>query len=224
MLQVWGPYPSPGHAPDPGGAAGGRGLDQKTPEGAQASETLQTSSSCSVYPSPLSQLTLRVVLWAAGPCPLPHRLPRQRLSGAPLVGPARHTCSVLGSGLRRAPMHVRPRWGQAWGSRSCTSSLIPAGGIRGGGRQGLGGFRIQPKTLSGAFSPCHLPGPSVEETKAASGFWHSKSLGNLTWLQPSCQLVRPNLCPGCAPRPVSLPSSAPHSQLKPQVTWGAEQL
>ena len=27
---------------------------------------------------------------------------------------------------------MRPRGGQAWGSRSCTSSLIPAGGIRGG--------------------------------------------------------------------------------------------
>ena len=67
------------------------------------------------------------------------------------------------------------------------------------------------------LSSCHLPGPSVEETKAASGL-ALKSLGDLTWLQPSCQLVRPNLCPGCAPRPVSLPSSAPHSQPKPQVT------
>ena len=61
------------------------------------------------------------------------------------------------------------------------------------------------------------PRPLVEETKAASGL-ALKSLGDLTWLQPSCQPVRPNLCPGCVPRHVALPSSAPHSQLKPQVT------
>lgn len=61
------------------------------------------------------------------------------------------------------------------------------------------------------------PQPLVGETKAASGL-ALKSLGDLTWLQPSCQPVRPNLCPGCVPRPVTLLSSAPHSQLKPQVT------
>lgn len=70
---------------------------------------------------------------------------------------------------------------------------------------------------------CHFPCPLVEETKAASGL--AKSLGDLTWLPPSCQPVHPNLCPGCELRPVALPPSAPHSQLQPQVTsLGAQQL
>lgn len=170
-------------------------MNQKTPEGTGLQRLCRHSLQLLCLPPLHCPSQLRVVLWAAGPCcpHLPTAFPVKG-SRAPLIRAGPPHLQRPGSGLRRAPMR-EAKVGASL-EQQVLHLLIPAGGL-GRRRQGLGGLRINPRPTK-AVEPLYVPpGPSVGKPRRPR--FCTQVLGNLTWLQPSCQLVRPNLCPGCAP-------------------------